>query len=253
MTRLLVSLGLLCSSPLADAHPGDMILSCEQLLDTPQAHAARARAHAIFAAGEADDEVTVAYVGLSNGQLIELLNEGEVRADRWGPARLYAYVVAGPPAVERLRASMPDVEVAEQPSKFQFDSARDDAWSRSVVELMEAPHRDLRNDDFLGFLQHLRIELRSKTWANPTIRQITEATTMGDLPKARGIKRYGELRTLARLLGVPWESAMTQTARPIVRSPKRSGTYPRTPAWSWRSANVPSLNSSGSTTSRSCA
>ena len=208
MTKLILALGL-TYSPFGTAQPVHPHLSCEHLLNTAPARAARARAHAIFAAGDADDDVTVAYVGLSNGQLIELLNEGEIHADRWGDTQQYGRVLAGHPAVERLLKSRPEVEFAERNVKSQFEKARGDVWARSVVELMEVRHPNLRTDGFLSFLIHLRAELTSKTWADPTIDQITEATTRSDLPKAR-LRQHRQLRTLAKMLGVPWEFAPTQ-------------------------------------------
>lgn len=206
MKRLLIVFGLVLGGFGVAADATASLLSCENFLDTAVARAARTRAHAIFAAGEPEDDVIVAYLGLSNGQLLDLLNEGEVHADRWGQTPQYAYVVAGHPAVERLQRAMPDVEVARQTSKFQFDLARDDAWVRSVVEIMETPHRNLRNDGFLTVLGFLRFEMVTNNSAAPTVRQITEAASQADLPH-QSKQRYGEVRRLTELLDIPWHYA----------------------------------------------
>lgn len=175
---------------------------CPELTGTAEARAYQKRA-AEVANDPAEPRDQLIYVGVSRAQWLELLNEGEIHGRRWGRVPMSAFAVADRPALESFVARNEGVIVETLDERSQFGMARDEAWTRTVIERLEARYPKIRTPGFYGFLRHLRITLESKGVTSPTIRQITEATTWGDLPKG-AVVRNRELRTLVDLLDIPW-------------------------------------------------
>ena len=191
-------LALLLTTTSAFAHQ----TKCDDLLTNAVARAYQARAHRIVSI-DVDPERHLAYVGISRTQLLELLNEGEIHARRWGHVPSSFYPIADREALRQFRAQNEGVVIVPGEARQQYNHAWDEAWSRAVIETMEKRFSNLRDPNFYNFLGYLRQTQDRKNGAAPTLRQIMEATAHSTLPKA-GVTKDPQFRTLVQLLNLPW-------------------------------------------------
>ena len=170
-------------------------LSCAHLLDTPEARQTQAVAGRIIAE-DADDAGAVAFVGVSEQELLTLINEGTL------PVRQIAYATrnADAPAVAAAR----------------------DAWVKSTMALLRSRYPDapLPGKLTLAFLRALStvVPLVGER-LSPSFAEIQLALDLAEIP-GLGQGHAARVRRLASLLNVEWQLrfvAGCPTQRSIVR------------------------------------
>lgn len=197
----LTAAGAAAAAGAVDTAPMDPFLRCELLLNSDWARANQAEVARLYAEDDATEDLV--YVGISSRELIELMNRGVVEA---GKTRLWPRVVRGSPTLREFLSHHSSYEHDAAESSAQVKLAREDAWVRTVADVVAArqPRGDLAGDKVQSFLRRLDQGFRAGKPYSPSFTRLRELAEASDLSPVGTTKKLRRTRGLCSLVNVAW-------------------------------------------------